>query len=267
MSEAVTFSFFLRGVPYELNQPEVMGILNVTPDSFFEGSRKQTEKEIAERVHQIIDEGGTMIDVGAYSTRPGAQEVSTEEEMRRMRFALETIRRESPKGILSIDTFRPEVARMAVEEFSADIINDVSEGSKEMFSTIAQLCVPYILMSVKPTLKEMISSFRSKIQELDKLGFNNIILDPGYGFGKDIIQNYAILREQQQLLSFGMPLLVGVSRKRMIWQLLETSPSEALNGTSVVNTLALLNGAHILRVHDVREAVETIKITKACSST
>ncbi len=242
-----------------------MGILNVTPDSFFEGSRKMTECEIAQRAVEILSQGGTMIDLGACSTRPGSEPASEAEEMERLRFALPIVRRECPDAILSIDTFRPDVARMCVEEYGADMINDVSEGSEGMFRMVGRLGVPYVLMSQKPTLETMSEAFREEIRALSDYGCHDILLDPGYGFGKDLSQNYAILRRQEELLDFGLPLLVGVSRKRMIWQLLGTSADEALNGTSVVNAMALLHGAHILRVHDVREAVETIKIIDACS--
>lgn len=260
--------------------PQVMGILNLTPDSFYAGSRKQTEKEIAERVVQIVTEGGTMIDVGAFSTSPGAPEVSEEEELRRMRRGLEIVRSEMD-GMselcrdvkISIDTFRPSVARMAVEEYGADIINDVSEGGITgvvdtplgdlgLFREVARLKVPYILMSVQPTMEDMVSHFMTEIRQLRELGVEDIILDPGYGFGKDIINgNYEILAHQQELKElFHLPLLVGVSRKRMIRQLLGSSADEALNGTTAVNMLALERGADILRVHDVKAAVEVIKI-------
>lgn len=254
--------------------PQVMGILNVTPDSFFAGSRKQTEKEIAERANQIVGEGGAIIDVGACSTGPGSDPVSAEEEMRRMRYGLEIVRREQPDAMLSIDTYRPEVARMAVEEFGAEIINDISEGgiavtadgiagTAGMFEEVARLRAYYILMSVQPTMERMTENFRLEVAQLKALGCDRIILDPGYGFGKDVIKgNYEVLSRQQELkIEFpDLPLLAGVSRKRMIRQLLGTNADEALNGTTAVNILALERGADILRVHDVREAVEAIKI-------
>ena len=248
-----------------MEEKQVMGILNVTPDSFYVGSRKQSEQEIAERTNQIIAEGGTIIDVGAFSTRPGAAEVNEEEELRRMRYGLEIVRREQPDAVLSIDTFRPSVARMAVEEFGAAIINDVSEGGvtgvvdtpmentgaeiPEIFREVARLKATYILMSVQPTLELTVSH-------------KDIILDPGYGFGKDVIDgNFALLARQQELKdTFKLPLLVGVSRKRMIWQLVGGTASDALNGTTAVNMLALEHGADILRVHDVKEAVEAVMI-------
>lgn len=270
----MNYEINIRKSPWKITQPQVMGILNCTPDSFFSDSRKQTEKEIAERACRIVSEGGTIIDVGGMSTRPGGEFVDEAEEMRRLRKALAIVRRECPETVLSIDTFRPSVARMSVEEFGADIINDVSEGgvttlegveyteSGNIFQEVARLGVPYVLMSVKPTLAATLQTFREKIALLKAYGVKDIILDPGYGFGKSIDQNYSILSAQQVFTGLfpDMPLLVGVSRKRMIRHLLDTTPSEALNGTTAVNMLALLNGACILRVHDVREAVETVKI-------
>ena len=264
----------IRKSPWKITQPQVMGILNCTPDSFFSDSRKQTEKEIAEQACRIVSEGGTIIDVGGMSTRPGGDFVDEAEEMRRLRNALTIVRRECPETVVSVDTFRPCVARMSVEEFGADIINDVSEGGVttlegveyteqgNIFQEVARLGVPYILMSVKPTLAATLQTFREKTEILRAYGVKDIILDPGYGFGKSIEQNYSILSSQQAIVELfpDMPLLAGVSRKRMIWQLLGTTPGEALNGTTAVNLLALLNGASILRVHDVREAVETVKI-------
>ena len=270
----MNYEINIRKSPWKITQPQVMGILNCTPDSFFSDSRKQTEKEIAERACRIVSEGGTIIDVGGMSTRPGGEFVDEAEEMRRLRKALAIVRRECPETVLSIDTFRPSVARMSVEEFGADIINDVSEGgvttlegveyteSGNIFQEVARLGVPYVLMSVKPTLAATLQTFREKIAILKAYGVKDIILDPGYGFGKSIDQNYSILSSQQAITELfpDMPLLVGVSRKRMIFQFLDTTPSEALNGTTAVNMLALLNGACILRAHDVREAVETVKI-------
>ena len=262
----------VRGRLVALDKPQVMGILNATPDSFYEGSRKQTERDIAERALQIVDEGGTMIDIGAFSTRPGANEVSEEEELNRLRFALGIVRRELPDAIVSIDTYRPLVALQCVEEWGADMINDVSEGGltgivntplKEqynMFQTIASLRVPYILMSVRSTLREMLLAFAEEIQRLHELGVCDVIIDPGFGFGKTLEQNYQLMKELDKLLVLDLPLLVGVSRKSMIYKLLDGTPSTALNGTTVLHTVALQKGASILRVHDVREAVETIKI-------
>ena len=248
-----------------LSEPQVMGILNVTPDSFYAGSRKQTEQEIAERANQIISEGGTMIDVGGYSTRPGALEVSEAEEMERLRFGLDVVRRELPYSIISVDTFRPDVARMAVEEFGAGIINDVSEGNTAMFRMVSNLRVPYILMSQQPTVKEMLLSFAEKVQQLRDLGAKDIILDPGFGFGKTLEQNYEVMGELDKLQVMDLPLLVGVSRKSMIYKLFGFTPYESLNGTTSLNTIALMKGASILRVHDVREAVECCKIMNLLS--
>jgi len=239
-----------------------MGILNVTPDSFFSGSRKQTEQEISERADQILSEGASIIDVGAYSTRPGATFVSEEEEMARMRHGLEIVRRSHPNAIVSIDTFRSSVASMSVNEFGADIINDVSEGEADntLFRTVAKLNVPYILMSTKPTLRDMMISFAQKVQQLRDLGIKDIILDPGFGFGKTIEQNFCILSDMEKLRELELPILVGISRKSMIFKTLECTPNESLNGTSVINTISLMKGASILRVHDVKEATEVIKI-------
>lgn len=257
--------------------PQVMGILNVTPDSFYAGSRKQTEAEIASRANQILEEGGTSIDVGGFSTRPGAEEVSEEEEMQRLRFALEIVRRHHPDVCLSVDTFRPAVAQMVVEEYGADIINDVSEGGKTgivdtplasstaedipaIFRMVARLKVTYVLMSVQPTMEKMKECFAQELEQLRSLGHEDVILDPGYGFGKTLEGNYEVLRHQNNLQCFHLPILAGVSRKRMIWQTLGTTADEALNGTTAINTIALMNGAHILRVHDVKEAVEAVAI-------
>lgn len=270
----------------DLSQPKVMGILNATPDSFFEGSRKQTEAEIANRANQIISEGGTIIDIGAFSTRPGAAQVTADEEMSRMRRALEIVRREQPDAILSIDTFRPEVAQMAVEEYGAAIINDVSEGNingafggadasnpngetfiddgeyPAIFRMAARLGVPYILMSTRGELHDITVSLAREVQQLRDLGVKDIILDPGFGFGKTIEQNYQLLNNMELLQEFGLPLLVGVSRKSMIYKLFDATPADALNGTTVVNTIALMKGASVLRVHDVKECVETVRIVE-----
>lgn len=257
------YTLNIKGRLMDLSEPVVMGILNATPDSFFAGSRMQTEREIAERANEIVAQGGRMIDVGAYSTRPGATEVSEQEEMARMKTALAVVRREQPEAAVSIDTFRPDVARMAVEEYGADIINDVSEGeAPQMFRMVARLGVPYILMSVQPTLRETLLAFAAKVQMLRDLGQKDIILDPGFGFGKTLEQNYEIMNQMERLQVMDLPVLVGISRKSMIFRLLDSSPAEALNGTTVLNTVALMKGASILRVHDVREAVECVKIVK-----
>lgn len=269
------YTINVRGRLLDLSQPMVMGILNATPDSFYSGSRKQTEAEIADRANQIIAEGGRIIDVGAFSTRPGgADEVSLEEETERLKRALEIVRREQPDAIVSVDTYRPLVARRCVEEFGADIINDVSEGGitgivgkeiheeGDMFETVAQLGVPYILMSVQPTLAKMMQNFAAEVQRLRDLGAKDIILDPGYGFGKTLEQNYEIMSEAERLLALELPVLVGVSRKSMIHRLVGGDPTTALNGTTVLHTVSLQKGASILRVHDVKEAFETIRIVQ-----
>ena len=260
------YTLNLHGYLMDLSEPQVMGILNVTPDSFYAGSRKQTEAEIVDRCHQIMDEGGTIIDVGAYSTRPGALEVSETEEMERLRFGLSVVRHEFPHTPLSVDTFRPDVARMTVEEFGADIINDVSEGGQEMFRMVARLGVPYILMSVQPTMRDTLLTFAQKVQQLRDFGAKDIILDPGFGFGKTLEQNYQIMNCLEQLQVMELPILVGVSRKSMIYKTFDCTPDEALNGTTALNTLALVKGASILRVHDVREAVECCKIVSQLKS-
>lgn len=269
------YTINVRGRLLDLSVPQVMGILNATPDSFFAGSRRQTETEIAVRANEIIEQGGTIIDVGAFSTRPGADEVSEQEETERLRRALAIVRREQPDAVLSVDTYRPAVARMCVEEFGADIINDVSEGGitgivntpihedESMFETVARLRVAYILMSVKPDLYSMMKAFAAEVQQLRDLGMKDVILDPGFGFGKTLEQNYRIMDGMERLHELGLPLLVGISRKSMISRLLQTDASGALNGTTVLNTIALLKGASILRVHDVRECVEAVKIVSA----
>ena len=266
------YTINVRGRLISFEKPLVMGILNVTPDSFYAGSRKQTEREIADRANQIIADGGAMIDVGAFSTRPGAVEVSETEESERLCEALRIVRREQPDAVISVDTYRPCVARRCVEEWGADIINDVSEGGLtgivntpihedgNMFETVARLQVPYILMSVKPTLETMMISFADEVQRLRDLGVKDIILDPGFGFGKTLEQNYRLLRQIDRLQIFGLPVLVGISRKSMISKLLGGDPATSLNGTSVLNAISLMKGAGILRVHDVKEAVESVNL-------
>ena len=261
----------------DLSRPCVMGILNATPDSFYEGSRMQTERDIAERANAIVAEGARIIDVGAFSTRPGAAPVSEQEEIQRLRTALAVVRREQPEALLSVDTFRPDVARMAVEEYGVGMVNDVSEGHSagvfggtegpeasvgvpDMFRMVARLRVPYVLTSVRGTLEEMLRDFAREVQQLHALGQNDIILDPGFGFGKTLEQNYAIVRSLEKLRVMDLPLLVGLSRKSMIWKRLQTTAAEALNGTTVLNTIALLKGVSILRVHDVRQAVEAVRL-------
>lgn len=277
----MNYTLNIHGQLLDLAVPCVMGILNVTPDSFYAGSRQQTEAEIADRAQQIVKEGGAMIDVGAFSTRPGADMVSEEEEMERLRFALPIVRREAPVTPISVDTFRPAVARMAVEELGADLINDVSGGNASgafggtqsadveempaMFRMVTRLGVPYILMSTQPDMRQMLLTFARQVQQLRDFGQKDILLDPGFGFGKTQEQNYAIMHNLQQLQLLELPVLVGVSRKRMVWQLLGTSPEEALNGTTVLNALALERGASILRVHDVKEAVECVRVSMAAA--
>ncbi len=239
-----------------MSQPLVMGILNVTPDSFFEGSRVQTEKAIAERANQIVGEGGEIIDVGAMSTRPGYDDIPVEEEMRRLKQALPVIRREQPEAIISVDTFRPEVAQMALEEYGADIINDISGE----LSPVSNHPSPIIVMSSAATIDEMLIDLAGKVGRLRSKGQKDIIIDPGFGFGKTVEQNYAVLRQIEKLQVLRLPVLVGVSRKSMIWKTLDVTPEEALNGTTALNMVALEKGAAILRVHDVKEAVETVKL-------
>ena len=262
----------VRGHLIDLSTPKVMGILNATPDSFYSGSRKQTEREIADRANQIMDEGGTFIDVGAFSTRPGAVEVSEEEETERLKRAITIVRREQPDAPISVDTYRPLVARRCIEEFGADIINDVSEGGitgivdtpiheqGNMFKTVGELKVPYILMSVKSNMHDMLKAFAEEVQTLRDYGAKDIILDPGYGFGKTLDENYAILSEAERLLTLELPVLVGVSRKSMIFKRIGGDPTTSLNGTTVLNTISLMKGTAILRVHDVREAWECVKL-------
>lgn len=273
------YTINIKGRLMDLSTPQVMGILNVTPDSFYSGSRKQTEMEIAQRANQIIEEGGSIIDVGAFSTRPGADEVSEEEEERRLKFALDIVRREQPDAAVSVDTYRPTLARKCIEEWGADIINDVSEGGitgianvplkqrqeeyPEMFRVVGELKIPYILMSVQPTLETMMKGFAREVQQLRDLGAKDIILDPGFGFGKNLIQNYQIYNEMEKLNVMELPVLVGISRKSMIYKLLGGDATTSLNGTSVLDTIALMKGASILRVHDVKEAAEAVKIIEA----
>ena len=267
----------VNGRLMDLSEPQVMGILNVTPDSFYAGSRSETEKDLVQRLHQIIDEGASIIDIGGYSSRPNAEHISAEEEMNRLRNGLEIIRKHSPNAVVSVDTFRADVAKMCVEEYGVAIINDISAGQmdKEMFPTIAQLGIPSIIMHMKGTpqdmqmnpqydhfLKEIFYYFSEKVQKLRDLGVKDIIIDPGFGFGKTLEHNYELMNHLEEFSLFELPLLVGVSRKSMIYKLLGTTPEEALNGTTALHTIALLKGTNILRVHDVKEAVESIKIVQ-----
>ena len=272
----LNYTINANGQLIDLGTPQVMGILNVTPDSFYSGSRKQTETEIAERVEQILAEGGQMIDIGAYSSRPNADDVSTKEEMERLRRGLRILREKAPDAIVSVDTFRADVAKMCVEEYGVQIVNDISGGEldKEMFPTVARLGVPYVLMHMKGTpqtmqeaphyddlMKEVLLYFAEKIQQLRDLGQKDIILDPGFGFAKTLEHNYELLNHLEALQIFELPILVGVSRKSMIYKLLGTTAQEALNGTTVLNTICLMKGcANILRVHDVKECVEAVNI-------
>lgn len=268
----------VNGSLLDLSVPCVMGILNITPDSFYAGSRMQTEAEIARRTEQILVEGAGIIDVGAYSSRPNAENVSPLEEMERLRMGLSVLRKVRPDAVVSVDTFRADVARMCVEEFEVAIINDIAAGEMDadMFRTVAELNVPYIMMHMQGTpqdmqkhprydnlLKEVFLYFARKVRQLRDLGVKDIILDPGFGFGKTVEHNYELLSHLEEFRVFELPLLVGVSRKSMIYRLLDTTPQEALNGTTVLDTICLMKGADILRVHDVREAVETVKIVEA----
>ena len=274
----------VNGRLMDLSEPQVMGILNVTPDSFYAGSRAETEQDIIRRLHQIMDEGASIVDIGGYSSRPGAQEVSAAEEMERLRMGLELIRKHRPDAVVSVDTFRADVAKMCAEEYGVAIINDISAGQMDenMFPTIARLGIPYIIMHMKGTpqdmqvnpqyghfLKEVFYYFSEKVQRLRDLGVKDIIIDPGFGFGKNLEHNYELMNHLEEFSLFELPLLVGVSRKSMIYKLLDITPQEALNGTTVLNTVALLKGANILRVHDVKEAVETVRIVgkmKSCQT-
>ncbi len=265
----------VNGRLMDLSTPQVMGILNVTPDSFYSGSRKQTETEIAERADQILAEGGSIIDIGAYSSRSNAEHIPAEEEMRRLRNGLKIIFRRHPEAVVSVDTFRADVARMCVEEYGVALINDIAAGEMDadMFRTVAQLRVPYIMMHMQGTpqdmqqhphydniVKEVMYYFSEKVAKLRDLGAKDILLDPGFGFGKTLDHNYELLAGMQELSSFGLPILVGVSRKSMIYKLLGGTPEDALNGTTVIDTLCLQKGADILRVHDVKAAVEAVRI-------
>ena len=261
----ISYTINVRGQLIDLGEPLVMGIMNVTPDSFYANSRVQTAEAIRQRAHQIVAEGAKIIDIGACSTRPGGVVVSAEEEMLRLAFALPIVKEAEPDAILSIDTFHADIARRTIEEFGADIINDVEEGKDpEMFRTVAELGAPYILMSTAANLHDMLIDFSREVQELRTLGQKDIILDPGFGFGKDpVAGNYELLSVMERLQVMELPILVGISRKRMIHQLLGIAAAESLNGTTILNTIALLKGANILRVHDVREAVEAVKIVGA----
>lgn len=268
----------VNGQLLDLSTPQVMGILNVTPDSFYAGSRMQTEMEIAARARQILEEGASIIDIGAYSSRPNAEHISSEEEMDRLRVGLEILNRDYPDAVISVDTFRADVAEKCVTEYGVAIINDIAAGEMDerMFETVARLGVPYIMMHMQGTpqsmqkepqydnlLKDVFLCFARKVQQLRDLGAKDLILDPGFGFGKTMKHNYELMAHLEEFRIFELPLLVGVSRKSMIYRLLGGTPQEALNGTTVLDTVALMKGANILRVHDVREAVEAVKIVTA----
>lgn len=265
----------VNGQLLDLSIPQVMGILNVTPDSFYTGSRMQTETDISRRARQIVDEGASIIDIGAYSSRPNAEHISQEEEMNRLRLGLEILSREHPDVVISVDTFRADVAEWCVKEYGVAIINDIAAGEMDsnMFKTVARLGIPYIMMHMQGTpqsmqaqphydnlLKEIFMYFAQKVQQLRDLGVKDIILDPGFGFGKTLEHNYELMAHLEEFDIFELPLLVGVSRKSMIYHMIGGTPHDALNGTTVLNTVALMKGANILRVHDVREAVEAVRI-------
>ena len=271
----------VNGRLIDLSEPQVMGILNVTPDSFYAGSRMETEKDIINRLHQITSEGASILDIGAYSSRPDAEHISTEEEMNRLRTGLDLVRKHQPEAVVSVDTFRADVAKMCVEEYGVAIINDISAGHMDpaMFETIAKLSVPYIMMHMQGTpqdmqmnphydnlLKEVFLYFAERVQKLRDLGAKDIIIDPGFGFGKTLEHNYELMNHLDEFRLFELPLLVGISRKSMIYKLLGTTPEEALNGTTVLNTLALMKGANILRVHDVKAAKETVTLVEKMKS-
>ena len=267
----------VKGRLLDLTTPQVMGILNVTPDSFYSGSRMQTQEEIAVRARQIIDEGASIIDIGAYSSRPNAEHITAGEEMNRLRTGLEIVNRNHPDAIVSVDTFLADVAEQCVKDYGVAIVNDIAAGEMDdrMFETVARLGVPYIMMHMQGTpqnmqkephydnlIKEVFIYFARKVQQLRDLGMKDIILDPGFGFGKTLEHNYELMAHLEEFSIFELPLLVGVSRKSMIYKLLGGTPQDALNGTTVLDTVALMKGANILRVHDVREAVEAVRIVE-----
>lgn len=270
------YSLNLKGRLVTIDRPWVMGIVNITPDSFYCGSRAMDEQTLTDRVRQLLADGADVLDVGACSTRPGSESVSEQGEMERLQWALGIIRREAPDSIISVDTFRAEVARRCVEEWGADIINDISGGmlDKDMFATVAHMQVPYVLMHMRGTPETMstltdyenvtadvLEWLARRIDELRQLGVADVIADPGFGFAKTMEQNYEMLARLDAFHALDAPLLVGVSRKRMIYTPLHCDAENALNGTTVINTIALLHGAHILRVHDVKAAAEAVALT------
>jgi len=263
-----------KGNLIDLSKPKVMGILNLTPDSFYDGGKYKSDKSILLQVEKMINEGAAFIDIGAYSSRPGAKNINEDEELKRLTQSLELIIKKFPNILISIDTFRSKVAEICIE-MGACMINDISGGNldQNMFDKIAKLQVPYILMHMPGSpqtmhhftdyddiVKDIIFYFSKKINQLNVLGVNDIILDVGFGFGKTLDQNYELLQKLELFKTFDLPILTGISRKSMIYKLLNTTANEALNATSAAHTIALLNGSNILRVHDVKEAVETIKI-------
>lgn len=268
----------LRGKLYPLDEPQIMGILNVTPDSIFAESRTSDDEQIAARVKQMMDEGADMIDIGGYSSRPGADDVSPQEEMKRLRRGLRIVRKLYPNVPISVDTFRADVARMCIEEEGADLINDIAAGmmDRQMFKTVARLGVPYIMMHMQGTpetmqldphynnlRREVMLYFAERIDRLCQMGAKDIIIDPGFGFGKTVEHNYELMNHLEDFSVFNLPILVGISRKSMIYKLIGGTPQTSLNGTTVLNTIALTKGAHILRVHDVKQAVEAKRIWQA----
>ena len=272
-----TYSINIKGNLVDLSTPLIMGILNVTPDSFYSGSRCQSEEAVLSRVEQILSEGGSIIDVGGYSSRPNAEHISEDEEMKRLSFALNIILKAYPDAVISADTFRASIAERCVNEYGVAVINDVSGGDmdSEMYKTVAKLSVPYIVTHIQGTpqtmqqhteyknfIQDVFLSLSKKINRLHRSGVNDIIVDPGFGFSKNLEQNYELMKYLSNFRIFDHPLLVGVSRKSMIYKLLNCTPAESLNGTTVLNTMALMSGAHILRVHDVKEAAEAVKITE-----
>ncbi|MFR2509321.1 dihydropteroate synthase [Odoribacter laneus] len=265
----------LGGCSLDMTRPQVMGILNVTPDSFYDGGKYVSELKVIERIHQIVEEGADIIDVGAYSTRPGAAFVDEKEETARLMPAVELIRKYYPEAVISIDTFRAGVAEEVNTCMGPVIVNDISGGTmdEEMFDFVAEAGIPYILMHIQGTpqtmqknpvyrdvVEEVGTFFAERIGQLNRKGFDNLVLDPGFGFGKTVQHNFQLLNGMERYKEFGYPLLVGISRKTTIWKTLGITPAEALNGTTVLNTISLLKGADILRVHDVKEAVEAVKL-------
>lgn len=278
MNNLSHFEINVNGRLMDLSRPKVMGILNITPDSFFADSRKQTEEEIETQVLRMMEEGADIIDIGAYSSRSNAADVTPEEEMQRLRHGLSILRRVAPDAVVSVDTFRADVARMCVEEYGVAIINDIAAGEMDaaMFDTVVSLGVPYVMMHMQGTpqtmqsaphydnlIREVMLYFAEKVERLRSMGAKDLILDPGFGFGKTLEHNYELMAHMEELELFELPILVGISRKSMIYRLLDITPQESLNGTTVLNTLALMKGAHILRVHDVLPAVQAVKMVEA----